>query len=184
MNYIYYPDELYHHGIKDQKWGVRRFQNPDGTLTPEGVKRYRKAWSKIQKDQKGFDKAVTTAVMTKPRTGKDKESHEKWLNSLSPSERKRQEKLTNTLDKDYNKAIKKMSKYLGDTEQAESFVNNYKDNNYQDMLKKYDPMKKVSESAVDDYIKYYNGVVDGDNDSIDAKTFNKKYKNTGFKIRP
>lgn len=35
-----YRDELYHHGIKGQKWGVRRFQNEDGTLTPEGQKRY------------------------------------------------------------------------------------------------------------------------------------------------
>lgn len=32
--------ELYHHGIKGQKWGVRRYQNPDGSLTPEGQKRY------------------------------------------------------------------------------------------------------------------------------------------------
>ena len=31
---------LYHHGIKNQKWGVRRYQNPDGTLTAEGRKRY------------------------------------------------------------------------------------------------------------------------------------------------
>lgn len=30
MNYTY-TDELYHHGIKGQKWGVRRFQNEDGT---------------------------------------------------------------------------------------------------------------------------------------------------------
>ena len=29
-----------HYGIKGQKWGIRRFQNPDGTLTPEGKKRY------------------------------------------------------------------------------------------------------------------------------------------------
>ena len=36
-----YPsDELYHHGIKGQKWGVRRFQNADGTLTSEGRSRY------------------------------------------------------------------------------------------------------------------------------------------------
>lgn len=33
-------DELYHHGIKGQKWGVRRFQNPDGSLTAEGKRRY------------------------------------------------------------------------------------------------------------------------------------------------
>ena len=32
--------ELYHHGIKGQKWGVRRFQNEDGSLTPAGKKRY------------------------------------------------------------------------------------------------------------------------------------------------
>jgi len=29
-----------HHGIKGQKWGVRRFQNEDGTLTSAGKKRY------------------------------------------------------------------------------------------------------------------------------------------------
>ena len=29
-----------HHGIKGQKWGIRRFQNPDGSLTPEGRSRY------------------------------------------------------------------------------------------------------------------------------------------------
>lgn len=37
---VVYPDELYHHGIKGQKWGIRRFQNPDGSLTAAGRKRY------------------------------------------------------------------------------------------------------------------------------------------------
>ena len=32
-------NELYHHGIKGQKWGIRRFQNPDGTRTAAGKKR-------------------------------------------------------------------------------------------------------------------------------------------------
>lgn len=35
-----------HHGIKKQKWGFRRFQNPDGSLTSEGRKRYLKGGEK------------------------------------------------------------------------------------------------------------------------------------------
>lgn len=37
---IKHSDELMHHGIKGQKWGLRRYQNPDGSLTPEGQVRY------------------------------------------------------------------------------------------------------------------------------------------------
>lgn len=39
---VAYPNELYHHGIKGQKWGRRRFQNVDGSLTSAGKLRYSK----------------------------------------------------------------------------------------------------------------------------------------------
>ena len=35
-----YNNELYHHGIKGMRWGVRRYQNKDGTLPPAGKIRY------------------------------------------------------------------------------------------------------------------------------------------------
>lgn len=44
-------DELYHYGIKNQKWGVRRYQNEDGSLTLAGKARYRKPMTKKEHRQ-------------------------------------------------------------------------------------------------------------------------------------
>ena len=38
-----YNQELYHYGVKGMKWGIRRYQNKDGTLTSKGKKRYEKS---------------------------------------------------------------------------------------------------------------------------------------------
>ena len=44
-------NELYHHGIKGQKWGIRRYQNEDGTLTEAGRKRYGGDVTKVKRDK-------------------------------------------------------------------------------------------------------------------------------------
>lgn len=53
-----YTNELYHHGIKGQKWGVRRFQRKDGTRTAAGKKRQRELQSN-NSDKKKINKGLT-----------------------------------------------------------------------------------------------------------------------------
>lgn len=44
-----YESYLEHHGIKGMHWGVRRYRNPDGTLTEAGKKRVSKKYSRLMK---------------------------------------------------------------------------------------------------------------------------------------
>ena len=60
-----YDQYLAHHGIKGQKWGQRRFQNLDGSLTEDGRTRYGvgkdKNWKKLKKDAEADAKEYALA---------------------------------------------------------------------------------------------------------------------------
>lgn len=65
--------DLMHYGIKGMKWGVRRYQNKDGTLTPAGKKRQAKLEAELEKLGGNKSDSETKA---KPKTVKEMTNEE------------------------------------------------------------------------------------------------------------
>ena len=64
--------ELYHHGILGMHWGIRRYQNKDGSLTAAGRNRYKNIFGKTKKSAyEDYDKLLRTARNEAASNSKD-----------------------------------------------------------------------------------------------------------------
>ena len=77
---------LSHHGVKGQKWGIRRYQNANGTLTSEGKRRYLnvKSFSDLKKASKEIYKQSYSEYKERnpEATKNQKRSYKKDLNKM------------------------------------------------------------------------------------------------------
>ena len=128
---VVYSDELRHHGIRGMKWGVRRYQNPDGSLTAAGKKRY----DSISPDRtrKEMQKAVNA------QRGKKYGSANRWMSGYG-------------IGKNSDKVKAEKQKAYKDWTESDVYKNAVKNQ------KKLDALYNNGKISIDDYDSQYQKV--------------------------
>lgn len=137
-------EELKHYGIKGQKWGRRRYQNKDGSLTPEGVKRYgskENFESKYDADVKAnleASRKLSDGSRNMARSTKE------WDDNRS---RKKQKKA----DKAVEEAVREKARQMSDQELREAVNRLNMEENYTRMMQNRERID-LGESKVSKYM--------------------------------
>ena len=101
---------LSHHGILGQKWGIRRYQNPDGTLTPEGKARY----------------GEMENIKNSPLSKKSERLQRKVSSAESDEKRsKYSQALTKSRAKDQTKELKRQIRYDKKADRGNALIKKY-----------------------------------------------------------
>lgn len=158
-------NKLYHHGVMGMKWGIRRYQNKDGTLTAAGKKRYDAEMTRLKTEKKVLDnKAKTKAKIDKLEALRKEVEEQKQVTALPKNKTNKNSK----------------SKVLTDDELRAKVQRLELEQRYRDLLKKNVPEKgnsKGKEFVTDVFEKSGKNIATQAVTYIMGRGVNKMFKN-------
>lgn len=161
-----YNNELYHHGIKGMKWGVRRYQNKDGSLTAKGKpmasKKYKKYMDRASQEVnttenyvKAYNRAadkMNNGLIDKYNRDYDKKLGEKakdhdFLNDKE-YENGYNKLFENVLSKEYDSVMMEAYKSNRNYKKAQALADKYNMESFDDIVRQNNAAIKAGKKYI------------------------------------
>ena len=156
-------NELQHWGTKGMKWGVRRYQNKDGTLTPAGKKRYAEEMNRLKKEEQILKNKQRTKAQLDKLSAKEQEikALKKAAKGKAPAKPEVEKPAANIHESIGRKKVKDMT-----DDELRALTNRMQlEKNYRDAMKSLTPKVEEGKKFTDklkDNIK--DGIAEGGKD--------------------
>lgn len=155
-----YTNYLVHHGIKGQRWGIRRFQNADGSLTSAGRSKYgvgpKRDKKKARAEKKAAKKRAKAALEKAKQIQKEKAAHDRKMKTSAGAA---SEAVNSSLEelREQTAKYKAAADYMDQRSRVDAYIDKYspkEKSKSEKLVERFQKAQKIASAAGTIYDTY------------------------------